>query len=102
MARVGKLIMVRLPGEFPLLRPATAVAVDPVSGSVVILQPICGETIFAPENCFEFAHDLMEAINSLVSAAVDKIDAAKQLAAIELEQAVLTNDNCSEGVKVYH
>jgi hypothetical protein len=91
MPIAGKLVLVREPGPFPRLRPATAVALDGASGHVVLDQPLPlpdGATHTVPrEWVFEFDPHVMEAVNSLVVAAQDKLNAAGQMIALELEPA---------------
>jgi hypothetical protein len=87
----GKLVLVRDSGPFPRLRPAIAVAVDGASGQVVLDQPLPlpeGASVMVPRDCvFEFDPQVMEAVNSLVVAAQDKLNAASQIIMLELESA---------------
>jgi hypothetical protein len=96
MAKTGKLVMIRMPGQFPRLQPATAVAVDGSSGQIIIEQEIelpDGHTNLVPkELCFEFDPQVMEAVNSLVGAAADKLSAAQQILALELEPAEIESE----------
>jgi hypothetical protein len=91
MPKPGKLVLVKEPGPFPRLRPATAVAVDGASGHVVLDQPLPlpdGATHTVPKDwVFEFDPEVMEAVNSLVVAAQDKLNAAGQIVVLELEPA---------------
>ena len=91
MPMPGKLVLVRDPGPFPRLRPAIAVAVDGASGQVVLDQPLPlpeGASHMVPRDCvFEFDPQVMEAVNSLVVAAQDKLNAAGQIIMLELESA---------------
>ncbi len=91
MSKSGKLVLVKDPGPFPRLRPATAVAVDGASGQVVLDQPLPqpeGASHMVPRDCvFEFDPQVMEAVNSLVVAAQDKLNAALQIVDLELEPA---------------
>ncbi len=91
MPKSGKLVLVKDLGPFPRLRPATAVAVDGASGQVVLDQPLplpdgARQTV-PKEQVFEFDPQVMEAVNSLVVAAQDKLNAACQIIALELEPA---------------
>jgi predicted phage tail protein len=91
MPMPGKLVLVRDPGSFPRLRPAIAVAIDGASGQVVLDQPLQlpeGASQMVPRDCvFEFDPQVMEAVNSLVVAAQDKLNAAGQIVMLELELA---------------
>jgi hypothetical protein len=91
MAKSGKLVLVRDPGPFPRLRPATALALDGSTGQVVLDKALPlsnGATLQVPrEWCYEFDPQAMEAVNSLVVAAQDKLNAAEQIIALELESA---------------
>jgi hypothetical protein len=91
MAKTGKLVLIREPGPFPRLRPATALALDGATGHVVLDKAIPlpdGATHQVPrEWCFEFDPHAMEAVNSLVITAQDKLNAAEQIIDLELEPA---------------
>ena len=91
MPKSGKLILVREPGPFPRLRPATAVALDGATGQVVLDQPLPlpdGATHSVPRDwVFEFDPEVMEEVNSLVVAAQDKVNAAVQIIELELTPA---------------
>jgi hypothetical protein len=91
MSKSGKLVLVKDPSPFPRLRPATAVAVDGASGQIVLDQPLPqpeGASHMVPRDCvFEFDPQVMEAVNSLVVAAQDKLNAALQIIDLELEPA---------------
>jgi hypothetical protein len=91
MPKTGKLVLVRDPGPFPRLRPATALALDGATGHVLLDKALPlpdGATHHVPrEWVFEFDPQAMEAVNSLVGAAQDKLNAAEQIMALDLEAA---------------
>lgn len=91
MPKSGKLVLVKEPGAFPRLRPVTAIAIDGATGQVVLDQALAlpeGATHTVPKDwVFEFDPEAMEAVNSLVVAAQDKLNAAVQLIALELHPA---------------
>ncbi len=91
MPRTGKLILVKEPGAFPRLRPATALGIDGASGQVILDQalPLAdGASQTVPRDwCYEFDPEVMDAVNGLVVSAQDKLNAAGQIAALELQPA---------------
>ncbi len=91
MSKPGKLVLIKDPGPFPRVRPATAIAIDPASGQVVLDQVLTfpdGASHMVPrEWVYEFDPDTMEAVNSLVVAAQDKLNAAGQIIELELDPA---------------
>jgi hypothetical protein len=94
---VGKLILVKRDDIYCRLIPVTALQIDGASGTVVIDRAVNmdddGETNMIPrERCFEFDADLMETVNSLVQAAMDKLTAAGQVCATGLLPAEFETD----------
>ena len=78
----GKVILVKtVTGR---LEPVTALNYDGVSETVTINRPVQlddGEAVMMVPlaRCFEFDDEMMEHVNNLVGAALDKLNAAQQL-----------------------
>jgi hypothetical protein len=105
MPKNGKLVLVKEPGPFPRLRPATAIAVDGATGHVVLDQALAmpdGATHLVPrEWVFEFDPQTMEAVNSLVGAAQDKLNAAEQIVSLELDPVEM-EERGEDGELIFH